>query len=123
MLTLLTYLRKLLTTQEDPAYASIFKRTTIMQIIDTALSFEHEPGDMYFLKLEALWILNNLACCPDKEAKHVVGEGNVILSRLAYELDRLIKNQFKDGLTTKLVFNVLLNICSTSNKYAALLLD
>lgn len=75
MLVLITYVRVLLTTDEEPSYKQIFKETSLLKILDTVFNFQTEPGDVYFMKLECYWILQNLACCSSEEIKYLLGNG------------------------------------------------
>lgn len=123
MLALLTHIRKLLTSDEEPNYGAIMKRTCLMQILDTVMSFETEPGDVYYMKLEAYWILNNLACCSSADIKLLLGDDSATgipkgetLAKLSMELNRVMKEKFQDGRMLKITINALYNLSMTDLK-------
>ena len=89
-------MRCLLTTDEDPPFASIFKNTSLLVILDTVFSFQSEPGDVFFMKLECFWILNNLACCHSDQINYLLGDGALngiakgeTLRKISVELERI----------------------------------
>ena len=71
---MVTFLRKLLCVQEIPPFGDIFKKTKLLKVIETVLIFEVEEGDVFHMKLEAYWIVVNLACCNTSETKILLGD-------------------------------------------------
>ena len=67
-------MRKILATEEVPPISKILNKTSILQMIDRVLSFEHQEGDVYFMKLEAYWILQNLATGDLSDVKIIMGD-------------------------------------------------
>lgn len=74
-------------------------------------SFATEEGDVYYMKLEAFWILNNLACAPGvPEIRFLLGDGsetslpkNQTLTSIEMELTAQKKQGYKDGKTLKML--------------------
>ena len=48
-------------------YSEIINKTTILTIIDSILGYQSSENEVYFLKLEAIWILINLAYINERE--------------------------------------------------------
>ena len=63
----MTALRQLLSTEGQAPTKDILTKTHIMHILGKILAFETIEEEFYFLKLEALWFLVNLAACDESD--------------------------------------------------------
>ena len=52
----------------DPDVSAVIRGTGILQTIHQMLSFQCMDEEVYYLKLEALWILTNLAVTDEESA-------------------------------------------------------
>ena len=127
MLGLITHLRKMLATTEDPPYTQILRNTKLMQIIGTVLSFEPEAGDVYVMKLECYWLLINLSCCQGQLMKIVLGDNSPnsvpygdTLRKIQTDLVRIQHRNCKDAKTLKMILTVLMNVMLTDRESLAL---
>ena len=61
-LALVTCIRKQFTVSDDqmPEVAEVIENTTLLNCLHQILSFQSSEEEVYFLKLEALWIVTNL---------------------------------------------------------------
>ena len=60
-LALITAMRKLLSSSETPPTEEVLLKTRIMFIVDNILEIDSGDELVYYMKLEALWILVNLS--------------------------------------------------------------
>lgn len=66
-LALVSSMRKIFTVEKAPATEQVVCNTSILLMCKQMLSFSAPEEEVYYLKLEALWILQNLSCCFDKD--------------------------------------------------------
>ena len=68
--------------------ADVLTRTPIIQICADILGLKPEPGDVHCMKMEAFWILTNLAAADDEnEIKAMLGMPNPAY-KVQYDLPR-----------------------------------
>ena len=67
-LALFSEIRKLFTTDMTfPDCGEVMRNTQILLTCQQLLNFNSNEEEAYFMKLEALWILTNLACTDDDD--------------------------------------------------------
>ena len=62
-LTLLTYMRKVIGSREDPDITGILRDTDLLRVIQVVLNFSStgtEDDLVHYMRLEIIWILINL---------------------------------------------------------------
>jgi len=62
-------------------------QTHIIDILAKMLCFEENDDTIYFMKLEALWSLNNIACGDDSIVRKMLIEGPGQIDDVYYSLD------------------------------------
>ena len=142
-LALVTAIRKIMSNidADDGAaefFTEVINGSEILEIINGILSYKSNEEEMYFLRLEALWILVNLAYVEKREmavicasetsvsntisVDRLMNNMNVNKSVLLSNIDSLISEKvhegFKDIKTLQMIFHFLNNCIATGREFA-----